>query len=84
MNEKHIQQDIQDLELKIRTLEFWLTEHPNHPDRPKVVGDLNHYRVKLETRKYNLDNVTKGLPSHGEELPPPTTETTNKTTNTKI
>lgn len=84
MNEKEINEDIKRLGLKIATLQFWLTEHPNHPDRPKIVGDLNHYRVKLETRKYNLENVKRGLPSHGEEMPPPTSENINKTTNTKI
>lgn len=65
-----IKMDIQRVKMKISLLQVWMCEHPQHPDREKILGDINYWKVKLKTREYNLSQVMAGQPSHGEELPP--------------
>lgn len=42
------------LENKIKDLDFWLDNNPNHPDRQQNLNKILHYEFKLnELKKLN-------------------------------
>lgn len=84
MTIEEVKAEILKIQTKIGELEYWLNKHSDHPDRMKVIGDLNHFRVKLKTKELNLYNLRHNLPTHGLELPPESPDHLDKPKTTRI
>lgn len=71
MTEKELQEAVELNQKKIAMLEKWLHDHFANPYRVKVLRDLDSVRIELRTKQFNLEQIKKGLPSHGEVMPEP-------------
>lgn len=47
----------------------WLIRNFSSPDRSKIISDLNATSVEIATVKYKIENLEKGLPLLGHEIP---------------
>lgn len=69
MSAQELQQAIELNQKKEKMLEKWLHDHFENPYRVKVLRDLDSVRIELRTKQFNLEQVQRGLPSHGEVMP---------------
>ncbi len=77
MLKSDLQEAITLLEEKMSLNNKWLLQFPNSNYRSHVHRDNRELSIQLANKRFNLDQVEKGAPIHGDAFPDETKATLN-------